>query len=141
MELVYYDNIAGTVSVSRFFLGWQSRPSQQTFETMIANSEFVVCAVDAETGEVVGLITAITDKVLSAYVPFLEVDAGYRNMGIGSTLVRRMIRLLNDFYMIDLVCDAELKTFYGPLGMSPGVAMSIRNYARQQGPILNGDSH
>ena len=36
-------------------------------------------------------------------------------------------------YAIDLICDDELKPFYGELGFAPMTAMSKRNYARQSG--------
>ena len=59
----------------------------------------------------VGFITAISDGVLSAFIPLLEVLPA-PGPGIGSELVRRMLSELEDFYMVDLVCDPELEPFY-----------------------------
>ncbi len=69
----------------------------------------VVLAVDGVA--VVGFITAISDGLLAAYVPLLEVRPEYRGRGIGSELVRRMVGRLEDLYMVDLVCDPELESF------------------------------
>ena len=76
----------------------------------------------------VGFVTAISDGVLSAYVPLLEVLPDYQGRGIGSELICRMLARLNDLYMVDLVCDAELVPFYERLGLeAPVRAISIRN--------------
>jgi ribosomal protein S18 acetylase RimI-like enzyme len=86
----------------------------------------VVLALEGE--RVVGFITAISDGVLSAYVPLLEVLPNYRQQGIGSELVRQMIETLRGMYMVDLVCDPELEGFYARFGMKPYTAMIIRNF-------------
>ncbi len=52
-------------------------------------------------------INAISDRVLSAFVPLLEVLPEYQRRGIGSTLVETMLAQLGDLYMVDLVADAE----------------------------------
>jgi predicted N-acetyltransferase YhbS len=69
---------------------------------------------------VVGFITAISDGVLSAYIPLLEVLKPYQGQGIGGRLVQRMLDQLNGYYMIDLLCDPELESFYARFGMVPG---------------------
>ncbi len=89
--------------------------------------------MDDGSGDVVGFVTAITDHVLAAYIPFLEVRPGYRGQGIGSELMRRMLDRLQGLYMVDLVCDPEVRPFYASLGMSPVTAMMVRNPARQSG--------
>lgn len=81
----------------------------------------------------VGFITAITDGVLSAYIPLLEVLPAYRGRGTGSELLRRLLQKLDHLYMVDLLCDAELQPFYERMGMRPATGMMIRNYAKQSG--------
>lgn len=93
----------------------------------------MVLAVDEESGTVVGFVTAITDGMLSAFVPLLEVLPAYRGRGIGSELVQRMLGKLSAFYSIDLACDEESVLFYERLGMRAGFRMSVRNYDRQAG--------
>ena len=61
---------------------------------------------------VVGFVTAISDGVMSAFIPLLEVMPEYQHRGIGTKLVRRLLGQLDDLYMIDLCCDADLEPFY-----------------------------
>lgn len=118
--------------LGRFFAGWPDRPSAATHLRLLERSTCVL-AVSGGTREVVGFITAITDGVLSAYVPLLEVLPEHRGKGIGSELVRRMLARLEHLYMIDLMCDPDMVPFYERLGFTPARGMSLRNYERQSG--------
>jgi ribosomal protein S18 acetylase RimI-like enzyme len=126
------ENIAAD-QLHGFFIGWPNPPTPETHLRLLRNSDAVVLAVDTETGQVVGFITAITDGVLAAYIPLLEVLPAYQRQGIGQTLVRRMLERLQDLYMIDLLCDADVQPFYEQLGMYPAVGMCARNFDRQSG--------
>ena len=82
-------------------------------------------ALDGDT--VVGFVTAISDGVLSAFIPLLEVSPGYRGQGVGNELIRRLLAQLDRFYMVDLSCDAGLEPFYDALGFQVlDRAMGIR---------------
>jgi ribosomal protein S18 acetylase RimI-like enzyme len=116
-----------------FFEGWPDPPSPETHLKLLENSDHVVLALDGASGNVIGFITAISDGVLSAYIPLLEVLPEHRGKGIGSELVRRMLDRLSGLYMVDLVCDTELQAFYASLGMRPATGMMVRNYERQSG--------
>lgn len=116
-----------------FFDGWPQPPSPETHLRLLANSDEVVLAIDEESGNVVGFVTAITDRVLSAYIPLLEVLPGYRQRGIGSELVRKLLARLNGLYMIDLLCDPSLQPFYASLGLRPATGAMMRNYKHQSG--------
>ena len=90
-------------------------------------------AVDNDSRNVIGFINAVSDGVLSAYIPLLEVLPDYQHKQIGTELVRRMIDKLKDFYMVDLICDDDLRPFYKGFGMEPFGGMVIRNFGRQSG--------
>ena len=100
-----------------FFVDWPNPPNQQTHLKLLKQSSKVVIAIDDKTNQVVGFITAISDGVLSAYIPFLEVLPEYKNKGIGKELVERMLKELDDIYMIDLCCDDDLVPYYEKFGM------------------------
>jgi len=119
-----------------FFDGWPNPPSPETHLRLLNNSDEIVLAIDQETKRVVGFITAITDHVLSAYIPFLEVLPEYRGRGIGKELVDFMLARLDDLYMIDLICDQELQAFYAKRGMVEARGMMMRNYDSQSGAIV-----
>jgi ribosomal protein S18 acetylase RimI-like enzyme len=121
-----------------FFAGWPNPPSPEAHLRLLHGSDVVVLAVDTATDTVVGYITAITDGVLAAYIPHLEVLPEFQNQGIGGELVRRMLARLRDFYMIDLLCDPDLQPYYARFGMRPATGMFTRNYERQAGTTTEG---
>ncbi|MEW6051064.1 MAG: GNAT family N-acetyltransferase [Candidatus Zixiibacteriota bacterium] len=130
--LVSADDI-GADQLRGFFERWPKKPSPETHLRLLRASYRVVLALDAATDQVVGYITAVSDGILSAYIPLLEVLPRYRNMGIGRELVQRMLSLLGEFYMVDLVCDRKHQAGYEKLGFRPGSAMMIRRFERQSG--------
>ncbi len=134
--MIVYAETAETLTaqqLSGFFVGWPNPPTPETHLRLLEGSDEVVIAQDDATGQVVGFITAITDGVLSAYIPLLEVLSVYQGQGIGSELVRRMLAKLADLYMVDLLCDSNMQPFYERLGMRPTTGMVRRNYDRQAG--------
>ena len=112
--VVYTTDVASlsAAELEGFFVDWPSRPSPERHLEILRGSDHVVLAREGEGGRVVGFITAISDGVLSAFIPLLEVLPEHQGQGIGSELVRRMLAELEDFYMVDLVCDPELESFY-----------------------------
>lgn len=131
----YIDTLEGIEpsQLRGFFQGWRVPPTPQTHLRLLAGSDEIVLAVDEESGKVIGFISAITDGVLAAYIPFLEVLPAYKREGIGSELARRMLARLKQFYMVDLLCDAEVRPFYSRLGLEPATGMVLRNHDRQSG--------
>lgn len=53
---------------------------------LLDNSSKVVLALDEQFNQIVGFITALSDGVLSAYIPFLEVLPAYKSKGNGKEL-------------------------------------------------------
>jgi ribosomal protein S18 acetylase RimI-like enzyme len=114
-----------------FFDGWGNPPTPETHLRILRGSAHVVLAKDGD--HVIGFITAISDGVLAAYIPLLEVLPAYKNQGIGTELVTRMLDQLRGIYAIDLICDANVQPFYERLGMMRYTGMIKRNYDRQSG--------
>lgn len=127
LEKIRLENLQG------FFVGWPSPPTPETLYKLLEGSDEFILAVDDENNKVVGFITAITDNVLSAYIPLVEVLPDYQKHGIGKELMEKMLEKLQDFYMIDTSCDENLKSFYSQFGMQEAVAMIKRNYDKQSG--------
>ena len=133
--MVYLESPADILAqqLTGFFVGWPNPPSETRLLGLLHNSNYVVLAFDDETEKVVGLVTAISDGVLCAYIPLLEVLPDYQGRGIATDLMRRMLDKLSHLYMIDLLCDGELQPFYERLGMVGSRGMMVRNYGHQSG--------
>jgi ribosomal protein S18 acetylase RimI-like enzyme len=112
--------------LSGFLEGWPHRPSPESLFDAIGGSDHVVLARSAE-GRLVGFITAISDGVLSAYIPLMEVLPEFRGRGIGSELMRRMLARLAGLYMVDLCCDDDMVDFYRRFDMTRLNGMALRN--------------
>ena len=137
VSIVYLES-ADTLELNQlggFFVGWTNPPTTATHLRLLQNSAEVVLALDQEADQVVGFVSAITDGVLTAYIPLLEVLPEYQKRGIGRELMRRMLTRLDKFYMVDLLCDAPLQPFYESVGMQPATGMLKRNYERQSGAV------
>jgi len=132
--IVYVDTAEG-IGVGAlgggFFAGWPHPPDAETHLRFLRSSAHVLLAIDDATGAVIGFVTAISDGLLCAYIPLLEVLPACQGQGIGTGLMRQMLDRLRVLYMIDLLCDPAMQTFYIHLGMRPATGMTVRNYDRQ----------
>ena len=118
-----------------FFVGWPNPPSLEVFKQILLGSYKVILAY--ENDRLIGFITSVSDGVLSAYIPFLEVLPAYQGKGIGKKLVKLLQDELKHLYMIDLLCDEELIPYYENLGMMKVQGACLRNYERQSGVSLS----
>ncbi|MCL2812238.1 MAG: GNAT family N-acetyltransferase [Clostridia bacterium] len=114
-----------------FFAGWPNPPSTSSHMRILKGSYLVWLAIDTSANRVVGFINAISDGVLCAYIPLLEVLPAYQNTGIGKELVARMLDSFKNMYMIDLLCDKKLQSYYAKFGMISATGAFVRNYDRQ----------
>lgn len=135
MAIEYVDSLDGIKAdqLHGFFVGWINPPNPEKHLELLKSSDEVVLALDTENGNVIGFITAITDNVLAAYIPLLEVLPEYQNRQIGKALVEKMLARLSRYYMVDLLCDTDLQPFYEKFGMHRATGMFFRNYDKQSG--------
>ena len=134
--MISYQNNLDDISadmLTGYFIRWPNPPSSETHLRILRQAYRVVLAVDDQTNRVVGFVNAISDGVLSAYIPLLEVLPEYQMQGIGDELMKRVLKMLDNLYMIDLTCDRRLQPFYGQFGMFKATGMMVRNFAHQAG--------
>lgn len=110
-----------------FCEGWACRVPGRVLLRALDASSFVSLAVEEETGLVIGVGYAISDGVLFAYVPMLEVRKGYRGKGIGTRLMLLLLEQCQQLYGADLLCDASLQPFYARVGMKGVSGACVRN--------------
>ena len=134
--MITFSNNLDRIAIEQFngfFVRWPNPPSDEVFLKLLKGSYRVVLAIDNE--KLIGFISAVSDGVLSAYIPLLEVLPEYQFKGIGKKLIRKMKEELSHLYMIDLLCDEELIPYYEKQGMLKATGAVIRNYANQSGAI------
>ena len=68
-----------------FFVGWSVPPSPERRFDLLRGSDVVSLAWDGSS--LVGFVTAVSDGILAAYAPFLEVLPSHQGQGIGTALV------------------------------------------------------
>jgi GNAT superfamily N-acetyltransferase len=105
--ITYSDNVGGlrAEQLTGFFVGWPVAPSATTLLRVLQASYRSMVAIDDDTGQVVGVINALSDGLLAGFIPLLEVLPSHQRQGIGSEVVRRMLAALEHLYAVDLVCD------------------------------------
>jgi GNAT superfamily N-acetyltransferase len=123
----YASSLEGISSnmLSGFFAGWRNPPTPDVHLKLLQGSDVVELAVDAEMDRVVGYATGLTDHILTLYISYLEVLPGYQRQGIGTELLRRIMKGCEGLYATSVHCDAPLQTFYSRLGMRPLGGMAI----------------
>jgi len=126
----YTDSVEGIDAgmLGGFFEAWKRPHTPEEHLAILKHSTRVVLAFDDATGRVAGFVNALSDGMQSAFVPLLEVLPEYRDLGIGTELMRRMLTRLTGVSAIDLTCDPSLQPFYAKLGMVPSVGMILRRY-------------
>ena len=97
-----------------FFVGWPSPPSPERHLALLRGSTHSVVALDGD--RVVGFVTVLSDGVLMASIPLLEVLPGHQGRGIGRELVEVAVSLVGELYQVQLCCDDDGRPFYEKLG-------------------------
>lgn len=113
------DDLAG------FFVGWPKPPSAAQHLAVLRGSYRVVLA--RADDQVVGFVNMISDGVLTAFIPWLEVLPAFQGQGIGTGLMGRILAEAQHFYSVDLVCDESLRPYYERIGMTALTGMILRN--------------
>lgn len=113
------DDLAG------FFVGWPKPPSAAQHLAVLRGSYRVVLA--RADDQVVGFVNMISDGVLTAFIPWLEVLPAFQGQGIGTGLMGRILAEAQHFYSVDLVCDESLRSYYERIGMTALTGMILRN--------------
>lgn len=115
-------------------VNWDSANYPTRLVKAIANSQKVISAWDGE--KLVGLVNAIDDGELTAYVHYLLVDPNYQGYGIGKELTQRIKKHYQDYRYILLIAETdELVAYYQKLGFEKKnnqYPMAIHNKANPQ---------
>lgn len=102
--------------LERLFLSveWSSGHYPEKLAAAMKNYETVYSAWDGD--RLVGLLAAMDDGVMTAYVHYLLVDPEHQGMGIGKKLTEMMKEKYKDYLRILLVAYDDGVGFYEALG-------------------------
>jgi len=94
---------------------WLSANYSERLKKALDNCETVFTAWDGE--ELVGLVNAIDDGELTAYVHYLCVNPKYQGQGIGKCLLDRIKEKYSTYLYIILIAESEqLVEYYSKNG-------------------------
>jgi GNAT superfamily N-acetyltransferase len=93
---------------------WSAAEKPQALRNALLNSNALISAWSGN--DLVGLGNAISDGYLVVYYPHVLVHPDYHRRGIGSEIVRRLIKKYDGFHQHMLVADTKMKKFYERLG-------------------------
>lgn len=119
MNIIYKDiHSFKKEDLQRLFLSveWSSGHYPEKLVIAMRNFETVYTAWDGE--KLVGLICAMDDGIMTAYVHYLLVDPEYHRMGIGRTLVEMIKDKYKDYLRTVLVAYDDELHFYQNCGFT-----------------------
>ncbi len=93
---------------------WSSGHFPQKLQIAMRNFETVISAWDED--KLVGMICAMDDGIMTAYVHYLLVRPQYQDMGIGKELVSKVREIYNDYLRIVVIGYDEEVGFYESCG-------------------------
>ena len=100
-------------------VGWSSGEYSEKLVIAMRNFETVFSAWDGD--DLVGMVCAMDDGIMTAYVHYMLVDPDHQGMGIGKHLMDMIKEKYSDYLRIVLVAyDRELG-FYERCGFTRGV--------------------
>jgi predicted GNAT family N-acyltransferase len=93
---------------------WANNRSQLDIQLMLDRSHFTLGVWDEDF--LIGFARVITDDRYRALIDDVVVDSAYRNQGIASQMLDKMLKRMQHIETIMLDCAPELESFYGRFG-------------------------
>ena len=102
--------------LERLFLsvGWSSGHYPDRLVTAMKNFRTVISAWDGD--RLVGMICAMDDGIMNAYVHYLLVDPDYHGQGIGRRLMETVKQKYKDYLRIAVIAYNDELSFYENFG-------------------------
>ena len=110
------DKNFSAAQLEKLFLSvkWSSGNYPERLKKALGSYDCVISAWDDD--RLIGLVAAMDDGEMTAYIHYLLVDPQYRHCGIGRTLMDKIKAHYKDYLKIVLVAYTEVVGFYNSLG-------------------------
>lgn len=89
---------------------WAKNRPPINLQKMLDNSELVLGVWDNDY--LVGFARAVTDDIYRAWIEDVVVDEDYRQQGVGSQIIQKLLKRLEHIQLVMLDCDPDLVPFY-----------------------------
>ena len=103
-------------------VNWSSGQYPEKLVVAMKNFKTVFSAWDGN--KLVGLICAMDDGIMNAYVHYLLVDPAYHGKTIGRTLVQMVKEYYKDYLRISVIAYDQEAHFYEDCGFARGADVS-----------------
>lgn len=90
----------------------------QTIESMLKNAD-VICTARDDTGKLIGISRAISDRAFCTYLSDLAVDVAFQKQGIGKALINLTHKEAGLNTMLILLSAPKAVNYYPHIGMEP----------------------
>ncbi len=104
-------------------VNWSSGHYPKKLAAAINNYGCVFSAWDE--GKLVGLVSAMDDGVMTAYIHYMLVDPAYQKQGIGGELIRRIKAHYADYLRVLLIAYDKEIGFYAHCGFKTGEEKTV----------------
>jgi GNAT superfamily N-acetyltransferase len=104
---------------------WESGKYPDKLAVAMKNSATVYSAWDGE--KLVGLINALDDGIMTAYIHYLLVNPAYQGKGIGKQLVQSMKEKYKNYFRVVLISYNNQIDFYTHCGFEKSEVSSPMN--------------
>lgn len=102
--------------LQRLFLSVEWSSGHYPDKLVVAMKNFKTVYTAWDNDKLVGLICAMDDGIMTAYIHYLLVDSDYQHSGIGKQLVEKMKTKYQDYLRIVIVAYNEEVGFYESCG-------------------------
>lgn len=105
-------------------VGWKTA---EWLYNAIKNSEYVMTVWDG--GNLVGLISAITDGYINVFITYLLVSLDYQKMGLGKIMMKDFMKKFEGFGRRILTTELDKEEYYKKFGFNiDGIAMFNKDW-------------
>lgn len=107
-------------------VGWESAKYSNSLVIVMKNSDRVISAWNGD--QLIGLMSAMSDGIMTVYFHYLLVNPDYQGKGIGGGIVDKMLMNYTEYYKKVLIAYEDKQGFYEKCGFKVSdntVAMSL----------------
>lgn len=104
-------------------VGWESSKYPERLERAMPGFSTVYSAWEGE--KLVGLLAAMDDGEMTAYIHYLLVDTAFQGRGIGKALLSAALERYRGYTRVVLHAEGNAEGFYRRFGFQPMDAVSM----------------